>query len=168
MTKKFINFLFKKKKKNFNFSSKEKVQQNKLAFYLLMTWPEGYLVTTEAWFSSTTLFWLHVGQAVDMYTVHRSKRHGGFNIQEIHTVVYQFFIIYSDFFFPYTICLEMRDISMCLYSRSPQVIFFLIINREKEIKVPSHKWLHTLHHIMHSFTRRKFWYWSFEHISRLL
>lgn len=71
-------------KKKFNFSSKEKVQQNILAFYLLMSWPADYLVEKEAWFSSTTLFWLNVGQAVDMYTVHRSKRHGGFNIQEIY------------------------------------------------------------------------------------
>lgn len=118
-----------------------------------MTWPEGYLVIKEAWFSSTTLFWLNVGQAADMYTVHRSKRHGGFNIQEIYTVVYQFFITYSALTFPYTICLELREGLICVCILEVQMLFFfLIINREKEIKVPSHKWLHTLHHIMHSFT----------------
>lgn len=86
------------------------------------------------------MFWLNVGQAADMYTVHRSKKHGGFNIQEIYTVVYQFFITYSVLIFPYTICLELREGLICVcILEVERLFFFLIINREKEIKVPSHK-----------------------------
>lgn len=97
-----------------------------------MTWPEGYLVIKEAWFSSTTLFWLNVGQAADMYTVHRSKRHGGFNIQEIYTVVYQFFITYSALIFPYTICLELREGLICVCILEVQRLFFSLSSTERK------------------------------------
>lgn len=73
-----------------------------------------------------------------MYT--DQKDMGGFNIQEIYTVVYQFFITYSVLIFPYTICLEMKEGLICVCNLEVHRLFFsLIINRKKERKVPSDK-----------------------------